>query len=147
MAYNNSSNAPRVGIGCIPVHEGRILLVRSHRGLWSTPGGNLAFRESPVEAAIRETREETGVTVFNVEFVAITNDIMEATDTHYVTLWFQGEVEDPAITIHDTDEIAEALWCDPNNLPAPCQVYFENLIKGWTVGRGSSRHMLIPRLR
>ena len=40
----------------------RVLLVRqSDSGRWSTPGGAIEPGESPEEAAIRETREETGV--------------------------------------------------------------------------------------
>jgi 8-oxo-dGTP diphosphatase len=130
MLQDKPLRIPSVGIGCIPVHEGRVLLVRSHRGFWSTPGGHLDYGESPAEAAVRETREETGVTVRDIEFVAITNDVIAASAKHYITLWFRGAVEDPALTIHDTSEIAEALWCDPRSLPSPRHVYFENLISG-----------------
>jgi 8-oxo-dGTP diphosphatase len=144
MVQRNSSNTPRVGIGCIPVHNNRVLLVRSRNGFWSTPGGNLEYGESPIDAAIRETREEAGIIVHDVELVAVTHDIIEATAAHYVTLWFRGEVEDPTITILDTDEIVEALWCDPSHLPAPRHVYFDNLIAGRTVWRASSQEGPFP---
>ena len=104
--------------------------MRNHRGFWSAPGGHLDFGESPVDAAIRETMEETGVTVRDVEFVAITNDVMEESGKHYVTIWFRGVVDDPTGTIIDTAEIAEAAWFDPNVLPSPRHLYFENLICG-----------------
>jgi len=121
---------PRVGVGCIPVHDGRVLLVRSHSGYWSTPGGHLDFGESPVDAAVRETLEETGVTVREVQFVALTNDVMESSAKHYVTIWFTGVVDDPTIMIRDTAEIVEAAWFDPASLPNPRHIYFENLISG-----------------
>jgi 8-oxo-dGTP diphosphatase len=38
---------PYVGVGCIVVRDGNLLLVRNQRGLWSTPGGHLDFGESP----------------------------------------------------------------------------------------------------
>ncbi len=42
--------------------RGRVLLHRHKRlGLWLQPGGHLDPGESPAEAAMRETREETGV--------------------------------------------------------------------------------------
>ena len=65
---------PYVGIGCIVIREGQLLLVQNQRGFWSTPGGHLDFGESPDVCAARETLEETGISVTNVEFVAITND-------------------------------------------------------------------------
>jgi 8-oxo-dGTP diphosphatase len=132
LAHDDPRN-PRVGIGCIPIHEGRILLVRNHRGFWSTPGGHLDFGESPVAAAIRETLEEAGVGVRELEFVAITNDFVEASGMHYITIWLRGIVDDPTVTIRDTAEIAEARWCAPDDLPAPRHVYFDNLIAGRTL--------------
>jgi ADP-ribose pyrophosphatase YjhB (NUDIX family) len=50
------------------------------RGLWSLPGGSIEPGESPSEAALRELKEETGITaeiegfVDNVEFAAKDDD-------------------------------------------------------------------------
>lgn len=46
-------------------HDGRVLIVRErkHGQLWYAPAGGLEAGESIAEAAIRETREEAGVTV------------------------------------------------------------------------------------
>lgn len=44
------------------VDEGRVLLIdHTKLGRWLQPGGHVEGRETPVEAAIREVREETGV--------------------------------------------------------------------------------------
>lgn len=48
--------------------DGRVLLVRrsalvSEPGTWANPGGHVERGESDVEAAVRETREETGIHV------------------------------------------------------------------------------------
>ena len=69
----------------------------------------------------------------DLEFVAITNDIIETSQKHYVTIWFRGVVDDPALTIFDTTEIAEAGWFDPEALPEPRHIYFDNLISGRTM--------------
>jgi ADP-ribose pyrophosphatase YjhB (NUDIX family) len=121
---------PRVGVGCIVVRSGRVLLVRSRSGLWSTPGGHLDFGETAAECALRETEEETGVHVADVGFVAITNDVFEDRGAHYVTIWMRGEALADEVVIGDTAEIAEAAWFDPESLPSPRHLYFENLIAG-----------------
>ena len=58
---------PGVGVGAVVVHEGCVLLVRRahppRAGQWTVPGGKVAFGESLQEAAEREVREETGVSV------------------------------------------------------------------------------------
>lgn len=52
--------------------EGRVLLVReSADGLWTLPGGWCDVGESPGEAAVRETREETGLAVSAVRLLAL----------------------------------------------------------------------------
>lgn len=53
-----------VGSSVVLVDGDRLLLVRhSYRRYWSTPGGFLEAGEQPVEAAVREIKEELGVDV------------------------------------------------------------------------------------
>ena len=74
---------PFVGVGCIVHRAGQFLLVRHHDGQWGPPGGHLDFGESIEDCARRETLEETGVRVTNLEFVAITNDLLAEREKHY----------------------------------------------------------------
>lgn len=56
---------------CFIVQDGRVLLIRKKRGLGAGkingPGGKLEPGETTLEAAIRETREEIGVTPRQLE--------------------------------------------------------------------------------
>lgn len=88
-------NNPRVGIGVLIIHEHRVLLGKrkSAHGsdTWAPPGGHLEFGESFEHCARRETLEETGLSLGKVSFAAITNDIFEQTNKHYITIFMKGE--------------------------------------------------------
>jgi 8-oxo-dGTP diphosphatase len=127
-------NAPAVGVACIVTSAGRVLLIRRQRshgaGSWSTPGGHLDFGETIAECAIRETAEETGVRLPDVEFVAITNDVFAEDGKHYITVWMRGEAEFDAAGVRDAAEVAEVGWFSPDALPAPLFLSLENLLAG-----------------
>lgn len=49
-------------VAVYPRHQGKILMIRHKRlGIWLPPGGELSPGETPLEAAARELREETGL--------------------------------------------------------------------------------------
>jgi 8-oxo-dGTP diphosphatase len=63
---------------CYVHSRGRVLLLRKARGLfgggkWNAPGGKMQSSELPEKAAVRETREETGLRVNNLHFRGILN--------------------------------------------------------------------------
>ena len=53
---------PKLVVGCVPEHEGRILLCRRaiepRRGYWTVPAGFMENGETLQEAAVRESQEE-----------------------------------------------------------------------------------------
>lgn len=60
---------------------GRLLVLRRHDndehrpGLWDLPGGQVAVGEDPAVAAIREAREETALTLTNLQSLHVASRI------------------------------------------------------------------------
>ena len=125
---------PSVGVGIIITRGEEVLLLKRKdvhgAGSWSTPGGHLEFGESPEECAIREAKEETGVSITDVEFRAVTNDIFEESGKHYVTIWMQGKYSSGKAVINAAYEMADVDWFAWDKLPKPLFLSFENLLHG-----------------
>jgi 8-oxo-dGTP diphosphatase len=68
-------DTPLVGVGAIIIEDGRVVLVkRGHaplQGKWSIPGGVLEVGEALRTAAVREAREETGLTIEPGELLGV----------------------------------------------------------------------------
>ena len=123
-----------VGVGTLIVRDGLFLLQKrtgSHgEGTWSTPGGHIDFGETPVQTAVRETKEETGLAIGGGKVVAMTNDVFESDGKHYVTIWVLAEdVGDDEIVLK-TDESSEHGWFPLDAFPSPLFVPLQNLLNG-----------------
>jgi mutator protein MutT len=70
---------PVVGVGALILREGKILLEKRSnepaKGKWSIPGGVVEVGEPLEEAVIRETLEETGLTVEKPRLVDVVYQI------------------------------------------------------------------------
>jgi 8-oxo-dGTP diphosphatase len=77
-------DSPLVGVGAIVIDDGRVLLVkRGHpplAGEWSIPGGVLELGETLREAAMREAREETCVTVETADLLGVYDRVIRDDD-------------------------------------------------------------------
>ena len=106
MDWNNWIPRERANL-CFVVKDGRVLLIRKKRGLGAGkingPGGKIEPGETALEAAIRETQEEIGVTPLAVEERGVLH--FQFTDgyslhcTVFVATDFEGE---PIETIEAT---------------------------------------------
>ena len=63
---------------------------------WQLPGGWIEPGESPVQAAMREVLEETGLSLQTPFFVGITSNVFSAR-CHSVTLYFEAECTDAGV--------------------------------------------------
>ena len=128
------SDGPKVGVGLIIWRETEVLLVRRQgvhgSGTWSTPGGHLEAGETLEECAVREAREETGVSVRNVRFRAVTNDVFDPETGHYLTIWMESDLLEGRAEARATHELSAASWFPGERLPSPLFLPLKNLVEG-----------------
>ncbi len=88
---------------------GRVLLVRRgsepYRGYWSLPGGHIEPGEDSMEAAVRETVEETGIKPVIHGLAAIAEVI--GRERHYVIIVYWGRGDG---TPRPSSDALEASW-------------------------------------
>ena len=72
---------PFVGVGVVVWKEAKFLLIQRGKpprlGQWSIPGGRQELGETVEEAAIRETKEETNLTVKISDFLGVVDSIQK----------------------------------------------------------------------
>jgi 8-oxo-dGTP diphosphatase len=115
--------APLVGVGAIIIENSRVVLVkRAHPPLqaeWSIPGGVLEVGELVREAAIREAREETGLTVEPGELLGVYDRVLrdanQSVQYHYVLIDFLcRRVAGDLVAASDATEVR---WFTREELP------------------------------
>ena len=80
---------------------------------WDIPGGTLKDGEDPTDGAIRETLEETGVQVGNLELFFHYSNIDVEKNKHFVTLIFLAKaLSDPSAITLSPKEHSEYRWLD-----------------------------------
>ncbi len=129
---------PKVGIGSIVRRGDKILIgerTGNHgSGTWMIPGGHLEHGETFEECAIREAREESGLTDLRaVGIVSLDNSIDYG--KHYVSIGvllesLTGEPTDP-----EPQKSKNWGWTDPRNLPEPFFLPSKRAIENWLSGK------------
>jgi 8-oxo-dGTP diphosphatase len=125
---------PQVGVGVLITKDDRVLLMKrknSHGdGTWSAPGGHLEYGELTEQCAIREAQEEVGVIITDVTFLAITNDVFEMEQKHYITIWMAGRHASGTPMMNAVHEMSALDWFSWDALPEPLFLPFEQLLTG-----------------
>jgi 8-oxo-dGTP diphosphatase len=127
---------PKVVAGTLPERDGHVLLTRRSidpaRGLWTYPGGYVDFGESATDAALRETFEETGLTV---ELTGLHN--VYTRPGAPVIIVYRARVTGGTLTPCEENDAFE--WVTPGDIPWP-QLAFPSTVEAlreWAAARGS----------
>lgn len=110
---------PKIDVRAYILKENKLLLVKERSdGLWTLPGGWADINESPSEAVIRETKEETGYDVSAIKLLAFWDKLKHdhppqwphAYKCFFLCNILSGEAKENL-------EIAEVGFFDLNNIP------------------------------
>ena len=133
MQIQSNNQLVRVGIGVILKKDGKVLLGRrtgAHgEGDWAFPGGHLEFGEEWENCVRREVLEETSLSIRNIRFGAITNDVFKTEKKHYITIFMVCDYKNGVPKIMEPDKCKKWEWFDWNNLPKPLFLPFKNLLR------------------
>ena len=109
---------PKVAVEILVELESKVLLVQRlndpGRGFWSLPGGYMDSDESPIAAAERECREETGLEVTVTSLIDVMQD-REFPNSADVVIAYAAQIHGGEL--QGGDDAGEAAFFPRSNLP------------------------------
>ena len=112
---------PFVVVAALLEKNGKFLLVQENwgdvKGLWNTPAGWLELGEEPVQATVREVKEESGYDFKPTSLLGIYSSVKTegGEKKHPVKLVFKGEIAAQQASV-DPKEIADRKWFSPEEI-------------------------------
>jgi len=122
MLMHEYPDSPQSAVGAIVIRHDKVLLVKRSnppgKGLWSIPGGCVELGETLQEAAERELKEETGITI-RARKPAYTFDVIDRDDRgrirfHYVIVDLLADYVSGKP--NPRSDACEARWVTPEEL-------------------------------
>ncbi|KAJ9449250.1 Nucleoside triphosphatase NudI [Diplonema papillatum] len=129
---------PKVGAVVVPRHGGKTLVTRRPTGMrtfpraWIFPGGSIDEGETADAAALRELKEETGLDADpdSLSLFAVWESVYPTTAEaciamnqvagHFVVLFYEATVQDPASLKLCPDEVDDHVWVPDADWHAIC---------------------------
>ena len=119
FALEKGYATPKIDVRAFILKKSKLLLVKERSdSLWTLPGGWADVNESPSEAVIRETKEETGYNVSAIKLLALWDKLKHDHPPqwpHTYKCFFYCEIISGEPT--DNIEISEQDFFDIHNLP------------------------------
>lgn len=113
---------PGIGVGIVIVKDDRVLVVQRGKepgaGTWAFPGGRLELGETLAEAAVRETREETGLTVDPGKVIAVLDliDRDEAGNVRFHYVLIDILAQPAGGTLRPGDDSVDVRWISADDV-------------------------------
>ncbi len=110
----------RIKVRLILIDEDRILLLKqtsSNGGKYSLVGGKVEDDETPVEALIRETREEAGITVYRRDMELVHTLHKRKEKERRLTLYFRASRYKGELRARERSKFKAASWHNLHQIP------------------------------
>lgn len=124
MAYRDD-HWPKIGVGVLIVRDGKMLFGKrtgSHgTDTWAPPGGKLDEGETVEACAVRETLEETGLTVANPRKAPVYTEeqFPEEGGKHFVTVYVLADYVSGEAKVIEPEKCERWEWFGWDELPEP----------------------------
>ena len=124
---DNLSDKFPIAIKAVIIDDNRILFLKNERNEWDFPGGKINFNEDIEECLIREVKEETNLSINNLNILKPLN--IKFNDVPVFILLYSAEIScDSSISIsHEHSEYNFFSKSEIKNLNMPQN--FKNLIE------------------
>ncbi len=132
---------PKVGVGVMIQNKNGEVLMGSRMapvaGEWCCPGGSVEFGESLLEAAVRETKEETGLEVYDLKLISVVEEkrYIKIDGKYFIVACFKSENYRGEPRLMEPDKFKEWCWFSLENLPDKMLEATEIMIKNFKSGK------------
>lgn len=123
MSYTYKYPRPAVTTDCVVFtneEEPKVLLIQRgnepYKGYWAFPGGFMNMEETAEECAVRELKEETGLTVKQIQQIGAYSKVDRDPRGRTVSIAYLAIVDAPT-AVSGMDDAAKAAWFPLASLP------------------------------
>ena len=123
MSYTYKYPRPAVTTDCVVFtqeEEPKVLLIQRgnepYKGCWAFPGGFMNMEETAEECAVRELKEETGLTVNQIQQIGAYSKVNRDPRGRTISIAYLAIVDAPT-AVSGMDDAAKAAWFPLSSLP------------------------------